>query len=295
MPCRPPVAALVETHPAGDRNRASLVGSAATVGGAAMGPLLAGVLGQYGAWPRRLPFVVEIGLLGAAFVVLAISFPDDSSGATPWRPCRPSVPEAMRRTFALAAFSAFLAWAVASLFLSLIPGYVTDVLGASNLAFTGGLAATMLGASALIQLGARRVPSLSSQVIGLALVAAASAALVVVADLRSLPVMVAAAVAAGLGLGFVFRGSLSEINAVAPDDRRGDIVASFYLVVYLGTALPVVGVGSLALATGLLRGVQVFGCAIGPACILGLGLLLADRHRVDRLAGDVPGCPGAHV
>jgi MFS family permease len=278
------VAALVETHPRDDRDHASLVGSAATVGGAAIGPLLAGMLARYGPSPRRLPFLVEVALLAVALAVLVVVFPDDSGGRATWTPRRPSVPAPIRRTFALAGMAAFLAWAVASLFLSLIPSYVGETLRTANVALTGGLAATMLGASALVQVGLRRVPSAAAQTAGLALVTAACLALVVVAHVRSLAVMTGAAVLAGLGLGFAFRGSLSDVNAIAPDDRKGDIVATYYLVVYLGTAVPVVGVGILAQATGLLTAVQVFGAVIGAAGVVGLGLMLADGRRADRLA-----------
>ncbi len=276
------VAALVETEPHGNGDRAALVGSATTVGGAAAGPLLSGLIAQYGGWPRRLPYLVEIGLVGVALILLLALFPRDGGDRGRWQPRRPSVPAPVRRRFFMAAAAAFLAWAVASLFLSLIPSYVIELLRTHNLALIGGLAAAMLGCSALVQLAGRRIPPLPAQAIGMTMVAGAAAAVIVVAHVRSLSLMMGASVLAGLGLGLAFRGSLSQVNAVAPDDRKGDIVASYYLVVYLGTALPVVGVGVLALSTGLLTAVQVFGYVIGAACVIHLCLLAAEirSHRL---------------
>ncbi len=276
------VAALVETHPRRDGDRAALVGSATTVGGAAAGPLITGLLAQYGPWPRRLPYLVEIALLSVALVLVLTLFPRDGGDRKAWEPRRPSVPAAIRRPFLLAGASAFLAWAVASLFLSLVPSYVIELLHTGNLGLIGGLAAAMLGCSALVQIAGRRVEALPAQAVGLALVGAAAAVLVVVAHVRSLPLMIAAGILAGLGLGLSFRGSLSQVSAVAPDDRKGDIVASFYLVIYLGTALPVVGVGVVAVDIGLLGAVQGFGYVIGAACLVGFGLVVAELRSPGR-------------
>lgn len=279
------IAALVETDPRADKDHAALVGSATTVGGAAVGPLLAGLMAQYGPWPRHLPYVVEIALLGAALVLIVTLFPHDGGARAPWERRRPSVPAAIRRTFWLAAAPAFLAWATASLFLSVVPSYVVESLHTHNLALIGALAAAVLGCSALVQLAGGRVPALAAQAIGLGLVAAAAATLIVVAHLRSFPLMVVAGVFAGLGLGLGFRGSLAAVNAVAPEDRRGDVVASYYLVVYLGTALPVVGVGLVARTTGLLSAVQIFAEVIGTASLVALALVVIALRSARETVG----------
>ena len=272
------VPALVETEPDGDADHAALIGSAVTVAGAAVGPLVAGLVARYGPWPRRLPYLIELVALVLGLILLLALFPHDAGNGTRWRPRRPTVPAPIRRTFWLAGASAFLGWAVASLFLSLIPAYVIELLHTRNLALVGALAAAMLGFSALVQLVGRRVPARRAQAVGLALVAGASALLIVVAHVRSLSVIAAASVLAGLGLGLAFRGSLAAVTAVAPEDRKGDVVATYYLVVYLGTALPVVGVGLVALGTGLLTAVQAFGYVVGAGCLVGLCWVVAPQR-----------------
>src|SRR5581483_2424675 len=104
--------------PSARPRRAAMVASAATLGGAAVGPVLGGVLAQYAAWPLRLGFLVELGVLGAAAVVVVRCIPARESRER-WRPRRPSVPSAIRRRFVVAGISGFVAWAVAVLFLSL--------------------------------------------------------------------------------------------------------------------------------------------------------------------------------
>jgi hypothetical protein len=74
-------------------------------------------------------------------------------------------------------------------------------------------------------------------------------------------------------------GSLGDINATAPDQRKGDILASFYVVVYTGTALPVIGVGILADSLGLLDAIQVFSYVVIAICLAGLAALLTELRR----------------
>jgi MFS family permease len=267
------VAALVETHPRGDRGKAARVGSIATVGGAALGPLLAGLLAQYGPGPRRLPYLITAALLALAMVAVGRSFPHDVRPEPRWRARRPTIPAEIRRPFLVAAASAFLGWAVAALFLSLVPGYVTALLGTRNLVLIGGLAALMLGASAIVQLAGGRLSPSTLQRFGSCLLVGACASLIGAGHLRTLLPLLVSALLAGFGLGLAFRGSLASVSLIAPEDRKGDVLATFYLAVYLGTALPVIGVGVTALSTGLLQAVQLFGYAIGGCSVLLTALL----------------------
>src|SRR5207248_870006 len=128
------------------------------------GPALAGLLAEYAWAPRQLRYVVEVVLLGPAFALVAALFPPDR-GTGHCVMQRPRVPDAIRRTFVLAGAAGFLAWALASLFLSLVPSYMIELLGETNLALIGGVAALMLGCSAVVQpvtgrLGARRAEAL---------------------------------------------------------------------------------------------------------------------------------------
>jgi len=54
------------------------------------------------------------------------------------------------------------------------------------------------------------------------------------------------ATVAGTGQGLVFLGGLAAINQAVPEGRRADVLSSFYVVIYLGVGVPVIGVGFLA-------------------------------------------------
>jgi hypothetical protein len=81
-------------------------------------------------------------------------------------------------------------------------------------------------------------------------------------------------------MGLAFMGSLGDVNEIAPDEREGDIVASYYVVVYLATALPAIGVAAVTVAIDPLTAIQVFAYAVITVCLAGLGgLLLEMRTR----------------
>jgi MFS family permease len=271
--------ALVEHDPTEQPRRASAVASSATIAGAAVGPVLAGLLAQYAALPLRLCFLVEIAVLAAALVAVVLTIPARPE-RQPWRPRRPTVPAAIRRSFTIAAISTFVAWAVTGLFLSLVPSFVITVLKDDNLAVAGGVMALMLGSSAVAQLAAQRLESLRTQAAGLVVMIAGVAALIFAVLDKSLPVLLAASVLAGIGQGLAFMGSLADVSEIAPADRKGDIVASYYVVIYLATALPAVGVGVLAQLASLSTAFLVFAYVVIAICLAGLaGLSYELRHR----------------
>lgn len=269
-------AALSELEPNGDRRRAALVSTVASVGGLGAGPLLAGLLAEYAPAPRVLPFVVEIVLLIPALIAMA-TLPT-ARPTTKWRPRRPSVPASVRGVFVTSGLASFLAFTVVGLFLSLVPTYVTKLSGSSNLALAGGAVALMLVCSAVAQILASGKAALGLQITGLALLAVGLVLLAVAGQVSSLPLLLIATVIGGVGQGLAFLGGITEVNRVAPPDRHADVLSSFYVVIYCGVGVPVISVGFLAGVTGLLAAVQWFAGAVAVLCLIDL-LVLSRKRR----------------
>jgi MFS family permease len=121
----------------------------------------------------------------------------------------------------------------------------------------------------------------------------ASRAFTVAAVARSW--VLAASALAGLGQGLAFGGALAQVNTAAPDRQRGEVLSAFYVVIYLGTAPPVIGTGVVAVAVGLLPAVQVFaGCAI-TGCLAGLVLLRGQGHQLGQAREHGPTRPHPHA
>ena len=267
-------AALAETEPRGDHRRAALLATVASVGGLGVGPLLAGILAQYGPAPRRLPFLVEIAALIPAILVMA-TLPEQTA-RTRWRPRRPQIPDTARRVFLVNGSANFLAFAVIGLFLALIPTYVARLTDSTNLVLGGGAVAVMIACSVIAQITAHGRPPAAVQMIGLCLLATGLILLALAGAGSSLSLLLIATAIAGVGQGLVFLAGITEVTAAAPPERRADVLSSFYVIVYLGVGLPVIGVGFLATAIGLLHSVQGFALAVAALC---LALTVAHRNR----------------
>jgi MFS family permease len=257
-------AALVEL--VSDRpRRAALLATLAQTGGAAAGVLLCGVLAQWAPWPEVLPFVagmavcllVGIGLRSVPETV------EHRSGALRIR--TPHVPPAIRGPFLRAGLTGAAVWAVAGVFLSVMPSYAGElVVHSKNLALLALLTSVVFLASFATQLLLRRgAPPAATQAGGLILLAVGLAALVAAPPARSWVLLVAGAALAGTGHGAAFLAAQDDLTRIAPNDQRAEVSAAFYVCIYLGISLPVIGIGILADLTTLFTAVTTFAVVTG--------------------------------
>ena len=281
-------AALVELDPHGDRRHAALLATLAqTVGGAA-GPLLTGILAQSFPAPRVLAYVVGMAAcILAAVLLLAMPEPGQPRGGA-WSMPRPSVPRDIRVAFARVAVTGASVWAVVALFFAVVPSFATERIGIGNLAALGAISAIVLICSSISQVvSPDTIEPHVSQALGLGLLTTGLAALVLASVTDSAIVLVAASVLAGTGHGLGFLGAQDDLNRIAPPERRGEINAALYTCIYLGVALPVIGVGVLADLTTLTTAVVVFAFVTGTAAVsVALWHLAAGRPTA---AASLPG------
>jgi MFS family permease len=278
-------AGLVELEPHGDRARAALFAVIVQGGGSSSGPVLAGVLAQWAPEPRVLCYLVALVLaLVAAAAVMTIPEPPPRGGR--WRMERPSVPAEIRAGFWRASLTATTVWMVAALYLSVVPSYAATLLDTSNLALLGAIAGSLLAASVVAQVVASRRGWTRTQPLGLALVAAGLVALVLAFPLHSLAALFASALLGGAGHGLAFLGAQSDINELAPIERRGEVTAAFISCIYVGVAVSAIGVGLLSTALSLRDAVAIFATVVGVTALGAMAWqVAATRLRAPQAAG----------
>ena len=262
-------AALFELDPAPLQDRAALFAALAQAGGSASGPLVAGMLAQWAPGRLVLPFAL-FACLGVAATVgaLAIREPGRVVGGR-ITIVRPSVPAEIRGLFARVSVTGAAVWAVAALFLSVVPSYAAELLDTSNLALLGAISAVMLAASCAAQIAARRASAHTHmQAAGLVLLAAGLGALALAFPTRSLLVLLLAGLLTGAGHGLAFLGGQAQLSLAAPSDRRGAVNAAFYTLIYLGVATAVVSTGLLTLHFALSTAVTGFAIAVGTIALV---------------------------
>ncbi|WP_051898484.1 MFS transporter [Sciscionella sediminilitoris] len=285
-------AALVETEPHGKPHRAAAWATIAVAGGGAGGPLLAGVLAQYAPGPYWLSYAVEtVALLGiAAGLLLVRNWPEPPRGTQRYRIRIPAVPVGARRAFARTGLVVFTVWSVGALYTSVVPSYAAALLGTADLAVLGSVPFAMLAIAALTQYLCRTLDENRAQLGGLLLLGCGLAALVLAFPERSVLWLSASAVLDGTGLGLGFLGAQARLNRLAAGNNRAELAAAFNICLYLGVALPVLGVGIVADLSSLFIAVLVFAVVIGCLALLGvLGILRAARTV------DLEGAPAPSV
>ncbi len=273
-------AALVELEPSGDHGRAAAATVLGTNGGAAVAPLIAGVLAQWAPWPLVLCYLVAMVLVAAALVrLLTIDDPVTVSGT--WSLELPRVAAPARGPFARAALTGAVSWAAGGLFLSLVPSYAADLLRTGNLALLGAITALMLGVSAVVQLGLQRTEAdpADLQPLGLVGLVIGLGVLVIALPLHSVVAVFTSAVIGGAGLGTGLFGAQTTINDLAPPDRRGEVTSAFMACLYGGVAVTAVSTGVLADAHGVSTAITAASAGLALFGVVAIVWHLALRRR----------------
>lgn len=258
----------------------------ASAGGVAAGPVIGGLLSLLPD-PTTLPFALYGGVLALVLLPLlvlrarpAIKPAVQPRPLTALKPRRPAVSRAAARAFWTASTIGFLSFSVFGFTLSLAPTYFTDITGEVGRPVIGLLAALVLASSALSQLlslrGSLLVPA------GLTLMGVGVAGIPVAHLTGSLPLLVVCCLAAGLGQGAAFRVVFNRVATQVEPSQHAQIISTVYVITYLGSAVPVLGLGALATVWGIDAAVATFSAAIAVSCLslaaLGAKKVLQNRR-----------------
>jgi MFS family permease len=244
-------AMLVDLAPGGRRRLASFVAVIVNLGGLGLGTLLAGLLAEYGRSPLRLPFIVDLGLLAPAFIGLLLTPETVQRTVLRLRLQRLKVPPEVRGVFIRGAAAGFGSFAVAGVFSSVAPVFLGQILGRTSHALAGAVVFILFSASIVGQLVVSRLSDRRALVSGCVLLTGGVGLLALALGIESLATLIASASVVGLGQGLVIGAGLAAINQRAPVEHRGETASSFFVVMYVGLSLPVIGVGVAAHAFSL--------------------------------------------
>jgi len=240
---------------------ASMVATAANMGGLGLGPLVAGLLAEFAPAPTVLVFEVYLGLQALAILGL-ILVPETVTHRErlSLHYTGLGVPTAGRSEFVAAGLAGFAAFSLLGLFSSLAPSFLSGVLHQGSHAVSGAVVFALLGTAAVSQLLLGRFPSRAVVTLGLGLFVVALALIVAGLSQASMALFLAGDIAGGIAVGAVVIGSLSTANRLAPPQLRGRVVSTYFVFCYVGLTIPVIGVGIASGYEGDFRSVLV--CAI---------------------------------
>jgi MFS family permease len=269
-------AALTETYRGSSSRRASMVATAANMGGLGLGPLVAGLFAQFAPDPTVLVFEVYLAVLAVAAVGLI--FVPETVGDRQKLSLRFTglgIPSAGRSEFIAAGVAGFAAFALLGMFSALAPSFLGNVLHEHSHAVGGAVVFALFGAATATQLALARFASRTVMLGGLTVFLAGLALVVAGLSQASLALFLTGTIVSGVAVGAVFIGSVSTAVRLAPAEMRGRVASTYFVFAYVGLTIPVIGVGIASQYEGDFRAVLV--CAIALAALSAVSM--AGIHR----------------
>lgn len=262
--------AVIEAAPEGWGHRAAAVATVANTGGLGLGPLVAGLLVQYAPWPTHLAFLVHIALV--ALAVIGLLFVQETAPRHGTLGVRSlSLPPQVRTTFAAAATAGFAGFAALGSNTAVAPGFLSGVLGIDNHAVAGALVFLTFAASCSAQLATQAMATGRALIAGCTILLVGMVMIAVALHASSLFWYVTSAAVVGVGQGISFSHGLASIADRTPEDTRAEVTSSYFIVAYIGIALPVIGEGLVAQHWGLRTAGMTFAIAVAAltaACLV---------------------------
>ena len=284
---------MMQARPGSDPRRVAAFTTVAMTLGFALGPLIGGLIAQWAPRPLITAYVPSL-LMGvvavyALFQVQGMSklqAQDDALDVrtlgqvlASWMPRVALPPHARRRQFWVASMSAFVAFGMFSLFASLAPSFMQDILPWHGPAISGLSIAMILFLSSAFQFMVRNLQAKTVVVAGGGALALCNL-LLMASTLSAAPLVFAASlVVTAFGHGLINVGGMGVIGKLSRPDERAGLLSSYMIVGYMGTIVPILGVGWLSDLMGLNRALLVF-CGAMAALAAAVALVAARTQAI---------------
>jgi MFS family permease len=213
--------------------------------GFGLGPLVAGLLAQWGPDPLLSAYLPHLAVM---LVALAILIGTPETVASDAR--RISLAGALRvpsagheRFRAVVAPAAPWVFAAPSIAFAVLPGLVTHRTGSYEVAFAAVVAGLTLGLGILIQPLARRLDrpgDVRGLLAGLLATTVGTLLGALAAQAQSWPLVVPAAALLGCGYGLYLVAGLLETQRLASREDLASLTAIYYALTYIGFAVPII-------------------------------------------------------
>lgn len=266
--------AFVVDHarPAARERAAALAGLGFRLG-FGLGPGIAGLVAQYSADPIHRPFQLHSIAMMIAIAAVVLTPETIARGSRGTR-FGVGVPAGQ-----LAAFATFLAPALFMMsfldatLLSVVPLYMSNTLGVTNVALIGLVGFLVLGMGGLSPILFADLEPRRAVMIGVASASASSLLVVGASRFDSVALVLVAAGVIGLLNGLILQGAISIAGISVPLNERGKLISAMYMCAYSGT-VPTIAFGYLSQSTGL-----TFALGLASACAIGFALFVLTVGR----------------
>ena len=271
---------LTQLNTSGDTQRAAATTSLTIAFGFGLGPIVGGLVAQWAPAPLRTAYLPSLVLSAVAiYALFQVRIPAHLLPAAPAAPLkmaqllpRLTFPErAVLRPYRLASMGAFCAFGMFSLFASLAPSFMQKMVPWHGPAISGLSIGLILFLSAAVQFVAQRWMTKKVLMAGYLSLALCNVLLMMNVFAASSLLFALCVLTTALGHGLCNLGGISVVNKVARADNRAGLLATYLVIGYVGTILPILGIGWLSDHLGISKALLVF-CGVFAALAMGLAL-----------------------
>ena len=273
----------------GSSQRVVMVASFLNVLGFGLGPLIGGIVGQWGPQPLLTAYIPTL-LLGAVgvYALLVLRLPlharqaAQGQGGLRWQDCMPRLTWPARAdgpAFVLSCGYPFVAFGVFGLYASMAPLFLNRMLSWHGPFVSGTAIAVILLVSAGIQLLAARLPVHRCGLLGMLALVLSNALLMLNLQVGSTLIFCVGVALTALGHGMSMLAGMTMVGRIAEPDNRAGLLSTYQVIGLLGSMLPMMAVGWIADHWGINAAVAAFACLV---MVLGtvLGLAFARHPRM---------------
>jgi Major Facilitator Superfamily len=261
-------------------SRARTIGTSINVGALGIGPLLAGLLAQWGKLQLTLPYLVILGLGAIALACLWVA--PETGAPTPHPSPHPEIHTIGPRSARLpipAAAGTLAAFAANGLFAGLSGLFLATTLHRPSHALAGATLFLVFTSGVVSQLVTAKLPASRVLLIGTLSMLVGLVLLVVSVRLTipNLALFLLGGALIGAGSGAVFKGTTGIVLETSAPENRLHMTADLLIALFVGLSVPVVGAG-IALNEGASSSNTVLGFAI----LVALGVTVSGWALVGR-------------
>ncbi len=259
---------LITTIPDSHKQNAPQLSSIITVIGFGLGPFIGGLIAQFSSQPLVTPYLPIIAAAILCFLGLfLVKVPQFKAQPFSIAP-RLEIPAAQHQSlFFIAALTAFSAFGAFSLFASLSPSFVKDLIPWHGPLVSGSAIASILLVSAVVQFSAKHLPTAKNLSLGLMTLVVSFVLLGLCMSMQWSILFFISDIMVGVGHGLGLLGAFGLIHQMTTTDNRAAVMSTYLFIGYLGTIIPIIAVGYLADHFGLTIGVLGFCIGIGLLCL----------------------------
>ena len=247
-------AGLARLAPAGNMQRVAMMTGFLMAVGFGLGPLVGGFFGQWAEDPLTSTYAptVLLGIVALA-ALYGMRIPEKAAVGTGEKlTLRGALPRLtwpapeLSRAFILTCCMPFLAFGVFGLYASMAPLFLGLLIPWDGPIVSGLAMAMILFISAIVQILAVRMPTHYCGAIGLAGLAFSNALLMLNLWQSSIVLFALGVTITSVSHGMAMLAGMSMLNRLATSANRSGLFSTYLVTGYIGTMLPIMGIGWIA-------------------------------------------------